>query len=167
MTLKPDLRLRTTLLDFFKIRAWTNPHAVTLTLRQGTFVGGHWRRLTRLDAQQNLRHFRNVLDKQLLRHGLSKNAILFFLPIFEGRDNRTRPHNHLMLDVSASVDTQTLRSIIRHAWGRTDWGHKRITVDYCRNPQGWLEYITKLRSKENYADSIDWMNYSCSGLPAV
>jgi hypothetical protein len=122
-------------------------------------VGGIWRRLTPWEAQQNLRHFLNVLRKQLVKHGLAKNARLQRVPIFEGRENKHRPHYHLMMDNPASIDTRTYRSIIQHAWRRTFWGHQRIAVDACHDDQGWLAYITKLRTKNSYADSIDWTNY--------
>jgi hypothetical protein len=132
MSREHNLVLRTAVLDFCRSRTWTNPHAVTLTLRQVALVGGHSRQLTPLDAQQNLRHFLNVLRKQLLKHGLSKNASLWCLPIFEGGDNQTRPHYHLMLDNPASIDTRT--PIIQHEWRRTLWGHQRVTVDTCVQP---------------------------------
>lgn len=159
MRTKHDSILRAALLEYCKLKSWTKPHAVTLTLRDWRLEGDIWRRLTKPDAQQNLRHFLNVLQKQSARHGLTKTTKLQRVPVLEGEENKHRPHYHLMLDNPASIDTPTYRAIIQHAWQRTFWGHQRVTVDPCQDSQGWLAYITKLRTKESYADSIDWMNF--------
>lgn len=83
--------------NFCARKDWTNPQAVTLTLRLSRLIDGAWVRLSQMDAQQNLRHLLNVIHKKLGAYGFPKRAQLQCLPIFEGREG-VRPHIHLMLD---------------------------------------------------------------------
>lgn len=154
MDYKRDLAFRAALLDFWKNRTWTSPVAVTLTLRERT-VGG---RLTQFAAQQNLQHMLNVLRKKLRKHGFPKKTVLHRLAVLEGGKNGHRPHYHLILDNPTSIDARIFRSIFKREWPRTSWGHERLTVVGCHYARGWLAYILKLFTKENYADSIDWTN---------
>ena len=153
-----DIAIRDALLDFCKTLRWTNPQAVTLTLRLARLVGPSWAPLTRLDAQQNLRHFLNVLHKKLGSRGLPKQAQLHCVPIFEGHDT-VRPHLHLMLDRPNCIDAAEYAALIRHEWARTFWGHREVSVEPCHDDSGWLGYISKLRTKKEYADAIDWTNF--------
>ena len=159
MDTKRTLAHRIALLDFCKSKTWTSPHAVTLTLKVGSQIGGAWHTLTQYEAQQNLRHWLNVLRKKLVRLGFAKDGELQRVPIFEGREHEVRPHYHLMLDKPDCIETPQYESLIRYEWQRTRWGHQRVTVDACYDEDGWLRYISKLRTKEQYADSIDWTNF--------
>lgn len=158
MDYKRDPVFRAELLDFWRSRTWISPLAVTLTLRDRTLVGGISQPLSRFAAQQNLRHMLNVLRKQLLKHGLPKRTGLQRAAILEGGDNGHRLHYHLILDNPTSIDLRVFRSIFEHTWPRTTWGHERVRLDACRDYGGWLAYILKTLTKENYADSIDWTN---------
>jgi hypothetical protein len=74
MDSKRALAHRTALLNFCRTKPWTSPHAVTLTLRTRILVGDVWQSLTQLKAQQNLRHWLNVIRKKLVRLGFSKHT---------------------------------------------------------------------------------------------
>lgn len=159
MNTQRALAHRDKLREYCKSKTWTSPHAVTLTLKTRILVGEVWQSLTPLDAQQNLRHWLNVVRKRLVRLGFAKDGELQRVPIYEGREYEVRPHYHLMLDKPECIETPQYQSLIQHEWQRTRWGHQRVTVDACHDENGWLSYITKLRTKEEYADSIDWANF--------
>ena len=154
-----DVELRRAFLKFCQTKIWANPQAVTLTFKQGRQVGLIWVRLTRDAAQQNLRHFRNVIHKQLGRHGFPKGAPLRCVPVFEGTD-LVRTHVHLMLDRPNCIQSGEYADLIQRAWQRTFWGHRLTTVEPCHDHEGWLVYISKLRKKEEFADAVDWTNFS-------
>lgn len=118
-----------------------------------------WVRLTEGDAQRNLRHFLNVLHKKLGAYGFQKKAELQCVPVLEG-DDVVRPHFHLMLDRPACIGPEEYGELIAYEWSRTHWGNQRVTIEPCRNEDGWLSYITKLRTKSDYAAAIDWTNFS-------
>ena len=158
MDLKQTAAFREALLNFCRNKPWINPQAVTLTLRLARWQDGIRISLTRSDAEQNLRHFFNVLHKKLGSYGLPKRSTLQRLPIFEGSDV-VRPHVHLMLDRPVCVTDDGYAQLIQHEWPRTRWGNELVTVEPCTSAEGWLNYITKFRSKADYADAIDWTNF--------
>jgi hypothetical protein len=127
-------------------------------LKISRIVDGVWLRLTQIEAQQNLRHLLNVLHKQLGRYGFPKQATLQCVPIIEGRDG-VRPHIHLMLDKPDCIGVDEYAALIQRLWAGTYWGHEKVTVEPCHDDAGWLSYISKLRTKETYADAIDWTNF--------
>lgn len=154
-----DVALRSEFIKFCRTKIWTNPQAVTLTFKQGRQAGLIWVRLTRDAAQQNLRHFRNVIRKRLGRHGFPKSAQLGCVPVFEGTD-LVRTHVHLMLDRPNCIQSEEYAAMIEREWQRTRWGYRLVTVEPCYDDDGWLSYISKLRTKEEFADAIDWTNFS-------
>lgn len=158
MDYKRDLEFRDALLEFWKSYKWTSPLAITLTFREWTLVGGVLLPITPEDARRNVRHMLKVFHRKLQKDGLTKGKVLHRVVVFEGRKNQHRLHCHLMLDNPNSIDPLIFRSIFEHEWPRTLWGHQRVTVEPCYDPIGWLAYILKLATKENYADSIDWLN---------
>ena len=109
--------------------------------------GADWVRLTRDEAQQNLRHFRNVIHKQLRRYGFPKRAPLRCVPVFEGTDI-VRTHVHLMLDRPDCIQSDEYAKIIQREWQRTFWGHRLVTVELCHDNDGWLFYISKLQPRK-------------------
>jgi hypothetical protein len=158
MDLKQATTIQQALLAFCQTRTWINPQAVTLTLRLARWQDGLRTSLTPSDAQQNLRHFLNVLHKKLGSCGFTKHSVLQRLPIFEGTAT-VRPHYHMILDRPACIDAPRYAELILQEWPRTYWGYKLVTVEPCTSADGWLDYITKLRSKADYADAIDWKNF--------
>jgi hypothetical protein len=158
MNKKDAVEIRDALRTFCAGKDWKNPQAITLTLRLSRLIDGVRFRLSQMDAQQNLRHLLNVIHKKLGAYGFPKRAQLQCVPIFEGREG-VRPHYHLMLDRPPCIDAHEYAEMIHREWARTFWGHKKITIETCHDDAGWLAYISKLRTKEEYADAIDWTNF--------
>jgi hypothetical protein len=92
-----------------------------------------------------------------VRYGFSKKADLRCVPVLEGTDE-VRPHFHLMIDKPDCVTNEQFHALISHEWALTRWGHARVDIKSAHNTKGWLGYIFKLRSKADYAASIDWTN---------
>jgi hypothetical protein len=151
--------LREALLQLCYQKPWTNPQAVTLTLKLARAVDQILVPLTVLDAQQNLRHFLNVMHKKLRPYGITKRTRLQCVPIFEGHST-VRKHIHLMIDRPHTIGDEDYATLIECEWRRTVWGHQKVTVEPCYDCCGWLRYISKVRSKQQYADAIDWTNFS-------
>lgn len=151
--------LRHAFLNFCKTKIWTNPQAVTLTLKVARRIdSGGWLRLSQTAAQQNLSHFLNVLRKGLWRRGFLEEPELQCIPIYEGCQD-VRPHIHLVLDKPDGIGQEHYTALIHQEWSRTHWGHQLVTVEPCHNEEGWLTYIAKARTKADYGDAIDWMNF--------
>jgi hypothetical protein len=156
-----DRAVRNALRDWVDIEAWQAPFAVTLTLRQSINVEENsairrlW--LTDQQASQNFRHFMNMLN----RRTFGKTAIRYgrgvsVLPVLEGGDGK-RLHYHAAIDCPRSSLAQDFPSIIGSLWRSTMWGYDQIEVRPDAD-RGWLNYITKLRDKPDFASAIDWVN---------
>jgi hypothetical protein len=152
-----DRALRDAALKFFKAKVWSDPFAVTLTLKNARREGEYWIGRKDGDAQRNLGHFLNVLRKKFERRGLSKTKGLQCVPVLEGNDD-VREHLHLIIDKPACVGIEEFHALISAEWSRTHWGHARVDIRPCYDTEGCLKYYLKLCTKSDYAAAIDWTN---------
>lgn len=152
-------KLRDAFIKFCSVQEMKSPYAVTLTLKEGRHVDYQWMPLTQIDAEQNLRHFLNVISKKLWKTGLPKGYRPTCVPVLEGNDV-VRRHYHLMIDKPDVVGPEEFALLISRTWRHTFWGHEHVTVRPCYDSSGWLWYMAKLRTKSRYPDSIDWMNFN-------
>lgn len=157
MSKADDRKLRGAALEYFNTKEWSDPYAVTLTLKKTMRGREFWVQRREGDAQSNLRHFLNVLTKRLRRYGFSKSESLQCAPVLEG-DDYTRPHFHLVIDKPHCVTREQFEALIYHEWPRTHWGHRRLTIEPCYDTAGCLSYFLKLRTKSDYGAAIDWTN---------
>ena len=148
--------------QFAQIDHWLAPHAVTLTLRQGMAVPNGAADtlvlLTRQLAIRNYRHFLNVLSSMTLgkaakRFGRRINSI----STIEGGKGK-RLHIHSVIDCPREDLIERFPSMITKAWRKTQWGYGEIDVQQEADA-GWINYISKLRDKPDYAAAIDWENF--------
>lgn len=160
MATSTDLKIQKSVRDWIDLGDWHCPFAVTLTLKQR--LGGDGgvslmaQNLTPEIASQNLRHFLNLMNKQVYgsaarRHG--KQLPVF--PVQEGGKDK-RLHYHLAIDCPRDELVEVFPAMVIASWQKTLWGFSQIDVQPC--DQRWVNYITKLRDKPDYASSIDWMN---------
>jgi len=157
---KRDLKAyRNATLSMFDITHCQNPRAVTLTLKPYIFSNNNFARLTTEAASRDLRHFLNVLSRKLLkRFDVRRGRRLTCFPVLE--DKYVNPHYHLMLDKPNGVSDELFEILVRSAWHKTTFGHSQVDIRPC--DLGWILYITKLRTKRDFIDSIDWENYHSS-----
>ena len=157
MNKKDAIEIRDALRYFCARKDWTNPQAITLTLRLSRLIDGVWFRLSQMDAQQNLRHLLNVLHKKLGTYGFQSVRSSNACPSLKGA--KVFVYIHLMLERPPCINADEYAELIRFEWARTFWGHEKITIEPCHDDAGWLAYMSKLRTKEEYADAIDWTNF--------
>jgi hypothetical protein len=153
-------RFRSAVLSQFDISDFNCPLAVTLTLKQCYRVNGIVDWIDPIKASQNLRHFLNVLNRKSFgKVGVRKERRLDCYPVLE--DAAGRLHYHLCLEKPKTRTPEQFTALIHQVWGKTRFGYREIDVRPCDD--GWIDYMTKFRSKPNLPDSIDWNNYSNSG----
>ena len=152
--------LQTSIRRWIGNEQWNRPFAVTLTMKQGQMMHDGDRQLyvalTPEIASQNLRHFLNVLNRKVFgsaskRHGKRVNSVA----VLEG-GNGKRLHYHLILDCPRDEQIGMFPLLIDRAWQSTNWSYDLIDIKQCDD--GWLNYMTKLRDKPDFASSFDWMN---------
>ncbi len=147
--------------SFVDLSKFVNPHSVTLTLKQSVVV--HHGRLPihiRIDhnrAVRNFRHFMNRLNRRVYGHSSCRHGKrVQVIPVLEGGE-LTRLHYHCVIDCPRAELTETFPDMIRKCWLHTDYGYDQIDVQ-PRSDSGWVNYISKFRTKSEFDQSIDWIN---------
>ena len=162
MSYLSTLRHQQAFRDFCHTDGWNAPYAVTLTMKQGIPIDQSRRayeRLTPERASQNLRHFLNLLNKRVYGNAHVRHKLRIpVIPVREG-GTRSRLHYHIMIDCPRDDLKPVYPELIRSLWGRTRWGYDQIDIQADAD-SGWINYISKLRDKPSFEDSIDWVNYS-------
>lgn len=150
-----DPRIQSAIRQWTCIERWTHPFAVTLTLRQSRQVAGASSAyLTPELASRNVRHFLNLLNKEIYGSAAQRfNKRIRSLAVAEGTATK-RLHYHLMLDCPHSHHIDHFPSMVAEAWAKTDWGYPQMIVRSC--DKGWLSYMTKFRDKPDFASAFDW-----------
>jgi len=148
-------QIQTAIRQWVSVEQWRQPFAVTLTLKQVRWIDGSVQvSLTPEIASRNVRHFLNVLNKQVYgsasqRHGKRLRSLV----AFEGSGTK-RLHCHLMVDCPRPDLVETFPASVARAWSAADWSDCQIDVRPCDD--GWLTYMTKFRDKPDFASAFDW-----------
>lgn len=147
--------------EFVDTSGWHAPHAVTLTMKQGRQIDGgrgqSFQTLTPDLASTNLRDFLNRLNRHVYgnsaqRHGKAVRVV----PVIEGGADK-RLHYHLILDCPRDDLKDGFSDLLATLWQKTPWGYKEVDVK-ANCDEGWTKYISKIRDKTHFSDSIDWAN---------
>lgn len=152
---------RKALIDWFDIESWANPIAVTLTMKKAIRSNGVWIQATPEISSQNLRHGLNLINKKAFKSA-SRTRRLKTIAICE-QDESGRYHYHLAMDRPEHITEFRMRFLIPAQWSKTRWGHTHVDVQFQAD-NGWVGYITKLRSKPEYDEAIDLANCNLTGL---
>ena len=148
---------------FFSKFNWTDPVAVTLTMKSRIYESGMLVTANTNDHSQNLHHFLNVLNKQIYR-GLARKGWLMTVVSVRERGAFDRSHYHLMIDKPPHLAFQQFANAIRSVWKKTTWGRAKIDVSRDGGER-WINYMTKLRTKDCYDEAIDWHNTYNAATP--
>ncbi len=158
-----NIELQTATRSFFKTLKWTDPVAVTLTFKNATMANGHLIFAKEEDYRKNVRHFLNILNKTIYR-SLARKGWLLNVAAVKETGEFGRDHYHLIIDKPPHLRFEAYAALIQTAWNKTIWGHRKIEVSRDGSER-WINYVTKLRSKPNYADAIDWTNTHKGAIP--
>lgn len=142
-----DISYQSFVREFIHDIELSNPFAVTLTMNSCS-----WR-----THSQNFRHFMNRLNQSYLQNGYRRYGNrLTVIPTREGT-RYVRPHYHCVIDNPFPERNDEFRRLVKESWRKTSLGQPRVEVDPMRSDR-WIEYMTKLYSKTNFRESIDWEN---------
>lgn len=162
-------RIQSEIRKYLKPCGFFNPSSITLTLKKGVRFysdnGLGYDRLDEIKLSNNLRHFLNRLNQQVYgsscrRYGNKIPTI----PIWEWKQKE--PHLHLLMDRPDHIDEGIWISLIDTNWSKTQFGNHQIKVIPTYDKTGWIDYITKIHSKDmkNHLDHYDWVN---TNLPST
>jgi plasmid rolling circle replication initiator protein Rep len=155
----PRKRMRDEIVDWIAFEQFLHPTAVTLTLKQALCMDGEYMRIDDYSATQNLRDFLNKLNKKVFRNAAARYGKQLKCISIRENDDHHRMHYHLLLDRPERMSDTEYECLVRTTWMSTLWAkpqmHYQPNVD-----TGWLDYMTKYRTKKAYSDAIDWTNCS-------
>ena len=135
--------------EYLKIDDVSNCLAITLTMKQ--YVNAQV--LDDIASIQNLKHFMNCLNKQILGNKFSRyKHRIDVIPALERANDRY--HYHLLMRLPEGVADHELMNRIAPLWKKTRFGADQIDIQTGVST-GWIDYITKLQNKE---DTVDWEN---------
>lgn len=144
-----DVSYRLFVRDFIEDIEFSRPFAVTLTMNSV-----QWR-----SHSQNFRHFMNRLNQSFLKSGYRRyGKRLTVVPIIEGTRD-VRPHYHCIIDNPFPERDREFVETLKESWNKTLLGQSKVQVEPMESNK-WISYITKLSSKSNIRESVDWENIS-------
>ena len=148
--------------DLYFAHRIPNPINITLTFKLQ--VDGQ--RLDQITAVQNVKHFRNRLNRHLYgnAHRRFRKELKLFV-VHEGLD-WTRHHIHAIIERPAGLSVDEFITLVTTTWAQTRFGysehHYEVPISTDREVD-WVYYILKKRTKADLASSVDWENSSCFG----
>ena len=142
-----DLEYQQEIRDWIKDIELSNPFAITLT----TFSN------TRISHSQNFKHFMNRLNQSYLKNSYRRyNQKLTVIPIREGT-NHIQTHIHCVIDNPYPDRNREFVRLVKESWSKSVLGRPMIDIQPMYD-KGWIDYMTKLTSKSDIKDSVDWSN---------
>ena len=158
MNLENKIKHKTHTEDMIDLCKWKNPFAVTLTCKT-RLPNGHagTNAIDMLVANENLRHFQNYLNRKLIKLSAHKRGERIKFVAVTEQGSFGRIHHHLIIecpDLEKQIET-----IIRQCWMKTQWGYNEIVLKPCDS--GWVDYILKFKTKENYDEYINYQLWHC------
>lgn len=154
MTYYHDTTIQHAIQNWVDIGQWHAPFAVTLTLKQRVWLENGYVSLTSDLAKRNLRHFLNIVNKRVYGSSAQRHDKRVRCVAVQEGGQYKRLHYHLMLDCPRDELMGMFPAILTKAWIGTDWGYPQIDIQ--PGDQGWLNYMTKLRDKADFAAAFDW-----------
>lgn len=146
--------------EFADFAEWENPVALTLTFKKCISPVPPWRFwLDDCQASQNLGHFLNLLNAKLVTRSERRRGVRVGTYAVLERDKNDRPHCHAMIECPDKEMINELPALVPQLWQRTHWGYREVKVRTCWD-DGWLDYITKFRTKFEYTSGNDWLNFT-------
>lgn len=133
--------------DWMKDIELLNPFAITLT----TFSN------TKISHSQNFKHFMNRLNQSYLKNSYRRyNQKLTVIPIREGT-NHIQTHIHCVIDNPYPEKNTEFVKLVKESWSKSVLGRPIIDIKLMYD-NGWIDYMTKLTTKTDIKDSVDWSN---------
>ena len=133
------------------------PISVTLTEKEKIY--GYQNNIFYIDgirSVRNTKHFLNRLNQMIFKNSFRRfNKKLKSFVVMEGTSKNH--HIHLILDKPHRIGYEEFCYLIDHCWSKTIFGNPHTYIQKITS-NGWLNYITKYRSKTEFLTDIDWEN---------
>lgn len=148
------------ILAFYDERRVPNSINVTLTFKQ--YAEGQW--LTREAADQNVRHFRNLLNRHLFGNAYKRFGKQLAMFVVHEGTTYTRHHIHGVIECPDGWDAKDFMKLVIRIWTQTRFGYTEHHYEVpatTERESGWVHYCLKKRTKLDFVASVDWENSPC------
>ena len=146
-------KIKKSFIEYANSIDWINPHAITLTLKQRVDNLA----IDLIHASINLRYFLNRLNRWFFGSASTRyKKSVQVVPVIEN-NYTTRYHYHIAIDKPDHIDDVEFSHAIRQCWIKTKWGYNHIDIQPMTD-NGWIDYISKVNTKDEYDLAIDWVN---------
>lgn len=142
-----------------------NPLAVTLTMLQkvtpANLNSSSFLHIDRILASTNLSVFLKDLNKAIFKNAANRyDKKIKVIAFLEGNQKTgERLHYHLAIERPNRITFEEFKLIIESCWHRTIWSDKVTEIKEMYD-EGWLSYISKVKSKPDYMSCFDALNSS-------
>lgn len=133
--------------------------AVTLTMKTKS---GDYGRLDGISSTMNYRFFMNRLQQKTVRIR-SKNdpRKIKNFPVLE-KGKKKIFHYHVLMEIPDKYINRRdeFKNLIKQSWKETPFGWDQIKTNSLYNENGWKEYISKFRGKDDEVDvgNLHWVS---------
>jgi hypothetical protein len=114
--------------------------------------------LDRDAAAQNFRHFLNLLNGRVYGNAFRRHGKRLRVIAVLEHDDITRWRYHAAIDCPRHIRPEAFKAMISECWIRIDWGHRGMCMKSGAD-EGWIRYMLKSRTKDQYDLCIDWLNF--------
>ena len=151
---------RNSILNHLSKVDFSNPISVTLTEKQSNTENPiiNERQIDNIKSTTNTKHFFNRLNQLIYKNSYRRfNKRIKSFVVMEGT-SKVRHHLHMILNQPKHLEFTEFNYLIYRSWIDTKYGYKMRDFQKVYSTNGWLNYITKRRTKTDFLSSIDWEN---------
>ena len=141
------------------------PNGVNVTFTEKQRFNGIW--LDGVRSERNFRHFRNLLNTRIFGNGYRRFGKQLRMLVIREVSKDGRHHLHTVIEHPSRMEFVEFSLLIEEVWNRCDFGFHQIHIEKptsALREVGWIDYITKSRSKNDFEFAIDWMNSTTFNL---
>ena len=100
------------------------PNPINLTLTEKQLVNGQ--KIDDLASEQNLRHFRNLLNTRLYKNAYKRHGKQLSMFVVRESDATHRHHLHLVIEQPKDIDLHFFMHMVKSCWQKTKFGYNEI-----------------------------------------
>ena len=153
-----------TINKWIRTKTFSNGVSVTFTMRQSIVSSDYSFKLNPTNSSKNFKYFKNILNGKIFGNSYKRyGKELRMLVVLENSVNN-RLHYHTIIEKPDRLNVSQFDNLIRECWNKTLFGYSYIDIQHpssISEEEGWVNYIMKRKTKEDFSTSIDLENSSC------
>lgn len=149
---------------WIRSKTFDNGVSVTLTMKQFIISGDYSFPLDHNSSTKNFRYFKNILNGKVFGNSYKRYGKELKMLVVLEKSISDRLHFHSIIEKPSRFEVDQFDDLIRKSWYKTLFGYSSIDIQHPSSideEEGWINYIMKRKTKEDFSTSIDLENSSC------